>query len=89
MVDSSEMCYYRETTKEIWHIFLQVHRALTVEDFGGPVSGVIATYWSPVAQLRNLEETVACVLQLLNQEPAREATTVDLPPSYNGKNNLF
>ncbi|XP_071785779.1 uncharacterized protein [Asterias amurensis] len=61
----------------------RVHRALTVEDFGGPVSGVIATYWSPVAQLRNLEETVACVLQLLNQEPAREATTVDLPPSYN------
>ncbi len=61
------------------------HRALTVEDFGGPVSGVIAAYWSPVAQLRNLEETIACVLHLLNQEQAREATTVDLPPSYNGK----
>ena len=43
---------------------------------------MIATYWSPVVQLRNIEETIACVLALFNNEQAAEATTVDMPPSY-------
>ncbi|XP_022106657.1 uncharacterized protein LOC110987853 [Acanthaster planci] len=60
----------------------RIHRAIKVEDFGGKVNGIKATYWNANAQLQGMESVITHVLALIAQDNAAQARTVDMPPSY-------
>ncbi|XP_038067775.1 uncharacterized protein LOC119737463 isoform X2 [Patiria miniata] len=57
----------------------RIHRAVTVDDSGGEVRGLVASYYSPEAELQGMQQVLAGVLQMLAQNNAAQ---VNAPPTY-------